>query len=300
MEDELVLTRSQTQKDLLESDLAAFTARFPFINAGYQTAYQGYIDTAEAFTEDDTFVQDIKVLTADVNASVNEGKGLLGILFLYAEITYDDDKVKQRVFGQDRMDKARSDQEKMMNLLDHAYSFANKDPYKTDLLAKGYTQDEIDALAEVAANIRNKNRIQEDAKAVRPILTQDRIRVYNTVFSRMKQVSKCAQVVFAGDAAKIQSYRVYPPSSPGNETTVEVHLINATTGLPMEGLDVKVIGIEITVTSNAGGVAIIDLGTSPPELVSIRVSGGEITTQDFNDFPIIEGEENVIEIEVAV
>ena len=210
IEDEVMLTRGQAQKTNLETDLAQFTARFPWLNAAYVTSYQTDLDTADAFPADDTVMTDLKVLTADVNASAVEGKGALNILFLFAKITYPNDKVRQRVFGQDLMEKARQDQEKMEDLLEHANSFADKNPYKADLLAKGYTQLEIDGLLTISNNINTKNRLHESAKVNRPVTTQDRVIVYNTVFERIRTVSTCAQVVFAGNAAKIEQYRAYP------------------------------------------------------------------------------------------
>lgn len=299
IEDELLLTRAQTQKDAANGDLTLFTARFPWFTAAYLTSYQTDIDTAEAFPEDATVMTDIKVLTADVNASVDEGKANVAALFLYAELTYPNDKVKQRVFGQDRMDKARTDQEKMINLLEHAHSFANKDPYKTDLLAKGYTQTEIDGLLTVADNIRDKNRLQENAKASRPVTTQDRIGVYNTVFNRMNTVYKCAQVVFVGNAAKIEQYRVYPPLATAT-TTAQVHTINASTSENLPGLTVQVLDTSLEAITNAEGKATFDLGATPPDSISLRISGSSITTQVFNDLPVIAGEVNVFEIEVVV
>jgi len=300
MEDEELITRAQTQKNALNDDITAFTARFPWLLAAYVTSYQTDIDTADAFPEDNTVMTDIKVLTADVNASVEEGKGNLKVLFLYSEITYPKDLVKQRVFGQDRMDKARSDQEKMMNLLEHAHSFANKAPYRTDLMAKGYTVVEIDALATVADNIRDKNRLQENAVASRPVTTQDRIMVYNTVFSRMLLIYKCAQVVFAGDPARIVQYRAYPPQEAGDTTTAQAHLTNATTGADMAGLTVMIVGTALSDISDAAGIASIELAASPPDSIDLEVSGADITTQLFEGLAIVQGEVNEFEIEVVV
>ncbi|MEO8149646.1 MAG: hypothetical protein ABI723_18555 [Bacteroidia bacterium] len=299
MEDELLLTRAQTQKDALNTDLAAFTARFPWLLTAFVTAYQTQIDTAEAFPEDFTVMTDIKVLTADVNASVVEGKDGLNILFLYSEITYPTDIVKQRIFGQDRMAKARTDQEKMMNLLQHAHSFANKTPYKTDLLAKGYTQTEIDALLTIATNIGSKNRLQEDAISNRPVTTQDRILVYNPIYARMQLVYKCAQVVFAGNAAKISQYRVNPPQTTATTTAI-VHASSVSDGTSLGDLLITVASLPISATTDSDGNCSLDLGTSPPDSIDLIVTGPTISDQTFSGFAIVAGEENVISVEVVV
>src|SRR5438045_1687290 len=88
MEDELMLTRAATQQGNLVNDLALFTAKFPWIIAAWATSYKTDIDTANAVPLDFTVAMDMKVLTADVNASVAEGRSALRQLFSYAEITY--------------------------------------------------------------------------------------------------------------------------------------------------------------------------------------------------------------------
>ncbi len=300
MEDELMLTRAQTQKNNLLADLALFTARFPWLTSTYVTNYQTDIDTADAVPLDESLMTDIKVLTSDLNASMDEAKTQLRILFLYAEITYPADKVKQRVFGQDQMDRARNDQEKMENLLEHANSFADKAPYKTDLIAKGYTQTEIDALLTTSDNINTKNRLQENAKSSRPVTTQDRIQVYNTVFSHMPLISKCAQVVFAGNPAKIEQYRVYPPGT-STTTRVDVKTSNSETNEPIPALTIKITNVDIDAAiTNDGGIASFNFGTADvPEALDIEVSGEVVATQSFLAQPILQGEDNLIELAVV-
>ena len=298
MEDEVMISRAKVQHGLLTTDLALFTAKFPWIDATYLTSYLTDTNTADAFPVDDTVMTNLTVLTSDVNASMDEGKNALKMLFLYAEITYPKDKVKQRVFGQDRMDKARNDQEKMENLLEHANSMARNDPYKTDLLGKGYTQLQIDGLMTISDNISTKNTLQESAKAKRPVTTQDRIKVYNIVFDRMSLISTCAQVVFFGDAAKIEQYRAYPSSS-GATTTASVHVVNPSSQ-PMADLTVNIEGTDRT--TDAGGIAAtFDLGTNPPDAVDVTISGAGInpSPQTFNH-AVLDGEVNLFEFTVTV
>jgi len=302
-EDELMITRARTQKGNLQTDLALFTARFPWVDAVYVTSYQTDIDTADALPLDGTVMADITVLTSDVNASVAEGVAALNSLFRYAVLSYPTDKVRQRVFGQDRMEKARNDQEKMENLLEHANSMANKNPYKADLIAKGYTQLQIDGLLTISNNISAKNTLQEGAKSNRPVSTQDRITVYNIVFSRMRTIALCAEEVFAGNPAKIEQYRAYPPGTAA-ATTAIVHIIDGSAN-DMAGLDVKITSLPAQPaqpTNAAGLTGSFDLGSNPPDTVDIEVTGAGInpSPQVFNGNSILEGEVNSIELVVTV
>jgi hypothetical protein len=302
MQDELLRTRAATQKGNLNTDLALFTAKFPWINIAWVNSYGTDIDTANAFPEDGTVMTDVKVLTADVNASVVEGRGVLQQLFRYAEITYPTDKVKQRVFGQDRYEKAVSDQEKMEKLLQHANGFADKLPYKTDLLAKGYTQPQIDNLFTLSENINAKNLLQEAAKSGRPVTTQERITVHNIVHDRMSTIALCAAEVFVGNPAKIQQYQVYPPA--GANTTVEVHVTDGSNNI--SGLSVQILnysGLPPQNTDASGLTGVFSIGNSPGDTIDIEVTGPGIINpnpQTFNDKDILEGQANVIEIVVTV
>jgi hypothetical protein len=302
MQDELLLTRASTQKANLTTDLAQFTAKFPWINAAWLTSYQTDIDTADAVPLDNTVMTDVKVLTADVNASVAEGREALQQLYRYAEITYPTDNVKQRVFGQDRFVKARGDQEKMENLLEHANGFADKLPYKTDLIAKGYTQPQIDNLLTISDNINTKNLLQEAAKSGRPVSTQERIKVYNIVLGRMQTIKTCAEEVFVGNPAKIQQYLVYPPA--GENTTVVAHVTDGTNNIA--GVSVKILnysGLPAELTDVSGNTPAFSIGNNPGDTIDIEVTGAGIinpSPQTFNDKDILEGEANVIEIVVTV
>lgn len=299
MEDEEMLIRAQVQQGFLATDLALFTAKFPWIDATYTTSYLTDINTADAIPKDDTVMTNITALTNDVNASMNEGIAVLKRLFIYAKLAYEDDKVKQRVFGQDRMEKARTDQEKMANLLEHAHTMANKDPYKHDLIGKGFNQTQIDSLLTISDNINTKNVLQEAAKTSRPVSTQDRVKVYNTVFKRMRTIATCAQIVFEGDAARIQQYRAYPPAS-GTATTANVHIVDESNH-PVENLTVNILGNE-RITDIGGMAGPFDFGASPPDNVDVTVTGTGIITpspQTFNH-AVLDGEVNLFEFTVTV
>ena len=300
MQDELLTQRAGTQRDNLNDDLALFTAKFPWLDAAFVTSYSTDIDTAIQFPRDNSVVMDIMVLTDDLKASMTEGVNALDILFNYAKIAYFDNKVKERVFGQDQMGKARNDQEKMTRLLRHANGFADKDPYKTDLQTKGYTQMETDNLVAFSGNIETKNGIQEQAKTERPVTTQGRINVHNIVYDRMLLVSVCAKVVFQGDAARIEQYQVYPSAGgSGTATTIaNVTITEPGTDLPRVGYTVRITGSPLEGLTDANGVIEFGLGDAPPAMIDFEVEGGGFPPVTFLDNNIIAGETNFFEFQV--
>ncbi|HLG35520.1 MAG TPA: hypothetical protein VI757_11620 [Bacteroidia bacterium] len=217
MADELMLTRASVQHSILEADLALFTVKFPWLDAAYLSSYAADIATADAVGLDYTETSDVRVFTADVMATMVEARKALQALFGYAKLAYAEDKARQRVFGQARLKRASNVPAIMESLLEHANSMANKAPYHADLLAKGYTQTEIDNLLTIADELSTKKTLQEGEKSNRPVSTADRIKIYNIVFGRMRIIRICSQVVFAGNREKIQQYLLYPPEIAGKE-----------------------------------------------------------------------------------
>ncbi len=294
MEDELMTTRAAVKKAFLLDNFADFQVKFPFVNLGYVTSYGTDINTALNFQTDTEQVDLIKVLTEDVEASVDEGADALNTLDNYAKITYKDSPAKQRVFGQDKWEKARNDQEKMSTALKVANKFANEDPYKTALIAKGYTQTQIDNLLTIADNIDTKNLLQETAKAGRPVVTDDRIRVHNIVWQRDQDLKIMAEEVYPSDPAKRAIFLLYPSTAGGAETTVTVHLVKAL--VPQQGLQVELTNTDLVPqTSNAEGNAVFT-SVNMPEAVDVLVhlTGGGTATRD--NAAVIQGEENLIEM----
>lgn len=212
MEDELMQTRATTMHGNLTDDLAAFQALFPWIDAAFLASFLADINTAKNFPLDGASTGSIKVLTEDLDTSVAEGMKELDRLDVYARLAYPDSPAKQRIFGQDKWEKARNDQQKMCKALKLAHSFANQVPYKTALLAEGMTQANIDNLLTIADNIDLKDTLQEKAISGRPVTTEERIQVNNIVWKRQQQISVCSELVWREDAAKRDQYLLYPPT----------------------------------------------------------------------------------------
>jgi hypothetical protein len=278
MEDEGMLVRAEIIHDQLVTDLAAFTAKFPFIDAAYAAAIQASIDAANALPLDNQVVSNLKVLTEDVNAQVLLGRRALSNLGIYAKLTYPNDEARQRVFGQNQWAEAYSDQEKMMNALEHAHALVIAAPYAADLTTKGFVAADAANLLSIANEIRTKNQLQENAKASRPVTTQDRIVQYNSVWDQIKEVNLASRVVFADNAAKLDSYLLYPGSSPN--TTVNITVNNAATGDALANASVQIIDSTLVAqtTNSSGQVSFASVNM--PEIISLEITseGGTPTT----------------------
>jgi hypothetical protein len=285
--DEDMLVKAQVFKDNLTLDLALFTAKFPWLIAANATALQASITSAEALALDTQVVANLKVLTADVNAQVILGGDALNILGIYAKLTYPSDEARQNVFGQQHWNEAKNDQEKMINALEHANSLATAAPYNAALIAKGYTALEIANLLTIANNIKAKNTLQEDAKSRRPVSTQDRIVLYNSVWQQMQTINLCSKVVFATNPAKLEQYLLYPNTA--DATTISIKLLINGTNTPLSNATVKLSNTSLAdKLSDAGGQVIFE-SVNMPELIDVNIKHPSAGVADYANLSIVSG-----------
>jgi hypothetical protein len=270
--DEEMLVKAEVMATLLAADMALFTAKFPFINPTFLTSFNGSIDTANAFQLDEAIVSNIKVLTSDVNNKVLEGHEALRVLGIYAELAFMNDAARQGAFGQNTWAAAKSDQEKMMNALEAANRKASEEDYHDALLAKGYSDAEIDNLLTIANALRNLNLLQESAITERPVTTQDRVILYNSVWDEMKILNIASKVVFAGNPAKLEQYMLYPNST--NPTTIRIAVKEKDSSAPLANAIVELTNTELAskTTNEEGNVEFISTTISDLISISIKLS----------------------------
>ncbi|MCX6353191.1 MAG: hypothetical protein NTX03_15230 [Bacteroidetes bacterium] len=293
--DNAMQTRAHTIYGILGDDLALFTAIYPHIDAPWRAALLAAYNTAVAYPLDESSLIDIRVLTQDVNASVKQGMVALRRLDSHVEQVYAEGDINRKSFGQNLWEDARNNQLLMAKALLLAHAKANQNPWKAALLGDGYTQGEIDNLAIIAQNIQDKDLLQEEAKTNRPVTTQGRIMVNNTLYRMIVRLRICAEEVFIDNPAKLAQYRTTAPEAP-TTTTVTVHIEDAL-GNPQADVNVTLLnapmfGVHVT---DANGNAVFQ-GNSMPDVLDIHCEKPPIPPVDSMDNAIIAGEENTIDI----
>lgn len=266
--DDPMLERAQVFHDRLTLELADFTARFPWLDATWLTAFQNDITAADAFPKDESVTLDIKILTGDVNSAMQQGYAALQTLGSYAKLAYPTDLARQRGFGQQNWSNASKTTLKLQEALELAFAKADDAALKPALIARGYTQTEIDQLNTLATELQTKNGLQEAAKAGRKVTSQDRIGLLNIVWDHMRTVNICADVVWANDAGRREQYQLYPTkggsnngddngggNNPNTSARISGQVTSMSDGMPIGGAEVRV----YTVVDGPGGPSI---GTS--------------------------------------
>ena len=111
-------------------------------------------------------------------------------------------------FGEGKYSKVRNSPLRMVQFMETLYGVAMK--YKTELIAKGYTQAAIDEIAALANELREDNKKQQLKKQERPTQTRSRIELLNTYYGFGQQVAMVAPTVFATSPAKRKLFLLAP------------------------------------------------------------------------------------------
>lgn len=206
--DEVMLSRTEIAVLNVKKEHALFLEKFPWLTAEYLTGIEEEIKDLKKLKSDFTIITEKKL--TERKSLMKEGRKNLKTLFGFAPLIYPDDKKKQRIFGQDRMAKARNNIPGMCSLLEYAHSVATKNPHKNKLLNRGFTEEEMDNLLTLSTNLSDKIKEHDLAGTERPVITSERITQLNSIFSHLWTISICAQAVFSRNPEKIKQYKIYP------------------------------------------------------------------------------------------
>jgi hypothetical protein len=250
MQDEELVTRASTTHKFLDEHLAGFTFRFAWIDAAYAASFAADILAAKNALANVVLGNQKRVLTEEVQVTMEQGYGALDVLGTYAGLAYPQDLKRRMVFGQSGWRAARYDRKKMFDVLVQAHSLASVDPYKTELGNKGFTPADENLLRDLADLLDEKKIPQLNAAKEKSILTADRILLYNKVFATMRTLKLCARLVFREDYALRKVFNLY--SSPSKSlTSLKVFVVK--NEIPLAGAEVKLAHLRKARLSNEEG-----------------------------------------------
>ena len=208
-----VLEQARVMYAFFMVDIGSFTARFPFMDSTYAADFLTAIDDADAQPDDETVVDMQQMVTEQLNQNMQLARNAYTTLMVYVELAFPGRADVLELFGKRKYEAARRNQLKLKELMELAYTVAQKPEYNPALIAKGYTQAEIDQLNVIAETLEVSNVEQEVAKGERLTSSQLRVKKYNEMYAYMQEISKTSKLVFADDYAKQQQYLLYNDGS---------------------------------------------------------------------------------------
>jgi len=210
IEDLDMLTKAQAIHNLFVNDKSIFISYITTFEDPYAVNFQTAINTADDIPSDREIVEDIGIMTEQMNDMMEDCRNLLQELYMYVKICFPDSPARMKKFGQgEDYSKAYQSYTKMRELMDKAYRSANSPEYKSQLIDKGYTQAKINNLQTKTNELDTLIGNYEEAKSDRLIITEDRIKSMNIVWNYMKTISDSSKIIFRDSPAKIQQYMLY-------------------------------------------------------------------------------------------
>lgn len=208
--DSYTLENGQTLHDLFVLDKTDFTSKLPELDDPFADDWQDAIDAAVTYTDDSVILGQIAPQTLSVKQAMQAARNKYTEVIFYAAQHFGKNSPALKEFGKGKAyDTAIRSQEKMFQFLDELSATANK--YKTQLIAKGYTQAAIDEIAALRNALNTNNRVQNLAIKGRPVISEGRTIAYNLAYSYQRKVIDAAQLVYRTNPAKLNQYTYKPP-----------------------------------------------------------------------------------------
>lgn len=212
--DDIMLELVKLKKMFFVEDKADFVAYDADFNDPFETNWTAAIAAAEAIDDDETTTDQLRQLTETVEAEMascrrkfQDAKYFIQKAFPFKKSIHDE-------FGFNDYNVARQIQTKLIVFMKKFHRAAVR--YSADLMAKNYTQAQIDDILACATALEEANLAQEAFKMQRKTKTQDRIEALNTVWLFLRQVGTAGKNIYYENYAKYNRY-LLPRSEESSE-----------------------------------------------------------------------------------
>lgn len=273
--DAYLIETAITIRSLMQNDLADFSPFSTKFDATYLAAFQTAIDDCLAFGTDETAQDQQSQLTNDVLAALKNCFKKYGQMKFFAEQAFPKNIDRQNEFGTNDYQKARRNQAQMIVFMDTLHAISQK--YKTDLIAAGATQAQIDEILTLRDAYIEANRKQEVAIKERPSDTRERNIKLNTLYGFIVTVNSAAQIIYYDNDAKKGAYVFNPGVSSGKTIKEGSAAPNAT--IPVAEVPYRA-NRNITFENTGAEQLFFGLGTTPNAIEGtvVGVPAGESNT----------------------
>jgi hypothetical protein len=250
--DTKMFNEAQTIHNLLDDDLADFTAKDAAFNLDFLEDFQTKINDCIAFKTDETYMDEVEQLTKNVMQAWENCKNYFQDMKYYIEKAFPNDPAIHKQFGYD-------DYRDMSRLQDKVVPFMESLKKKAAdnmpaLLAAGMTAAQIDQINLLKNAFNAANGTQDEAIKRRLELTQMRIELNNSLWKILQQINKLSKAVYRGNYAKLQQYLL--PAAGTNEReflALTGTVLNASNNEPIEDALVELPALSLTATTDATG-----------------------------------------------
>ena len=184
-------------------------------DVNFKTDFLAEIDAARLVKKDEVVLDEQVEETDEVKGKLVECSDYFKGMKLVIEEAFPNNKAVWNQFGYNDYRAASRSQGRMIQFMEMLYLTSDK--YKTELIAKGFTQAKIDMILQLKDELRQEQIEQEVAKKERPLKTQERILLLNKPWIRIRKIHRASKVIYKDNYAKLNEYELPRHSQAGEE-----------------------------------------------------------------------------------
>lgn len=267
---------SRTNKTIFESDKALFVALNPEFDDPFAADWLSSIEASEATETAETRDDRQRQATAEVEQAMASARAKYNEVKYFVEEAFPGNKDLQARFGLNDYDEAANDQAKMVLFLNNLHKWCVDPVLSPPLTAKGLSAPRVAEILTIRDLLLSENNEQEVMIVESPVVTEQRVNTYNTTYAFRQKVNRASKVVFAGNTAKLNEYKL-PGGSSDENFNVEGRVTDA--AAPTRGLyKVTVQLVELNITDKTTTLGNYGFVAVPPGTYTLRFTLAGYTT----------------------
>ncbi|QQS31321.1 MAG: hypothetical protein IPM47_10555 [Sphingobacteriales bacterium] len=212
MLEEARLTHSYFETDKV--DMVAFDAT---MDDPFADDFLAEIDAVEEIPDDDIIIDELTESTRTVEEAMEAGRRAYQQLKYFIENAFVNEQTIWNQFGYNDYEKKNRSQASFIQFLFNAHKTSFK--YATELNAVGCTNARIAEIKTLAEEIQTFNIAQESKKGTRPVGTESRIKMLNSIWSTLSRIRRAGKLIYFDNFGKYQRYLGHRASSSTNPVT---------------------------------------------------------------------------------
>lgn len=217
-----MLQANDVMKNNFLVDKSDFIAKIPDLNDPFLDDWQKATDDLSTTESDDDFIDNQLLKTQAIEELMAKGRDELQSVYFYVERAFPANKAVLGYFGKDRYEVSRNIPLKLADIILKCTEACSSADYKDKLITKGLTDMMITGLKDTAEKIKEKTSDRDNYISKRKIVTQNRNKQLNKIWSFMSAVNEASKLVYKDDYAKYQQYLLYKTKTTSSDITDEI------------------------------------------------------------------------------
>ncbi|MGF7140026.1 hypothetical protein [Roseimarinus sediminis] len=214
--DELT-SQAQAVLPQFKADMELFSAFDPNLNQDYAAEFETELNAAMNDNSESAHTAEINLETEIIQTlRVQAGEKYQHLLY-FVHKAIGDTKGINKTFGLHMYQKAVVREKVMIPLLTQAIAAIDTEDYRTQLLAGGMPESLPAELQQLSQDLVQHDNKQEMLKKQRLLVTEERIALFNSIWSKLKDLNRASKIIFKGNVVRQSIYRLYGPGKSSTE-----------------------------------------------------------------------------------